>query len=405
MDEREQLGLLIAATARITRKGDAWMIPSSIGDGGKYAVRLRKDGPTCSCPDHETRGGRCKHIIAAEYASKRDAGEEVVATNFDVMETINKPRPTYAQKSWKAYNAAQTSEKERFLPLLHELCRDLPEPLAAKTGRPRLPISDAIFSVCFKVYSTVSGRRFMSDMRDAQTKGFVKRCPHYNSIFNYLENPALTPILKQLVVKSSLPLKAVEVDFAVDSSGFSSSRFNRWFDEKYGKVRQWRHWVKVHLMCGVKTNIVTSIELTEKDGGDAPYLSPMAHETAKNFHLREVSADKGYSSVENHEVIEALGASPLIPFRSVTTGWSESKDDVWRRSFHYFSLHREEFLSRYHKRSNVESTFSMVKAKFGDAVRSKTDVAMRNEILCKVLCHNICRLIHAMHELGITTSF
>jgi hypothetical protein len=43
----------------------------------------------------------------------------------------------------------------------------------------------------------------------------------------------------------------------------------------------------------------------------------------------------------------------------------------------------------------------MIKTKFGDSVRSKTEVAGRNEVLAKVLCHNICCLIHAMYELGI----
>jgi len=59
----------------------------------------------------------------------------------------------------------------------------------------------------------------------------------------------------------------------------------------------------------------------------------------------------------------------------------------------------------YHKRSNVESTFSMVKAKFGDSVRSKTEVAMKNEALCKILAHNLCCLISAIYELGIDPSF
>ena len=54
----------------------------------------------------------------------------------------------------------------------------------------------------------------------------------------------------------------------------------------------------------------------------------------------------------------------------------------------------------YHKRSNVESTFSMMKRKFGDSLRSRTDVAMINETLCKVLCHNLVVLIHEMYELG-----
>ena len=56
--------------------------------------------------------------------------------------------------------------------------------------------------------------------------------------------------------------------------------------------------------------------------------------------------------------------------------------------FHFYQFHRDDFLSHYHKRCNVESTFSMIKAKFRDHVRSKTDVAMVNEVLCKIICHN-----------------
>jgi hypothetical protein len=29
--------------------------------------------------------------------------------------------------------------------------------------------------------------------------------------------------------------------------------------------------------------------------------------------------------------------------------------------FHFYNMHREEFLTHYHKRSNVETTFSMIK--------------------------------------------
>ena len=38
-------------------------------------------------------------------------------------------------------------------------------------------------------------------------------------------------------------------------------------------------------------------------------------------------------------------------------------------------------------------------------MRSKTDVAMKNEVLCKILCHNIVVLIHEMYELGIEPAF
>ena len=75
---------------------------------------------------------------------------------------------------------------------------------------------------------------------------------------------------------------------------------------------------------------------------------------------------------------------------------------MWKRLYAYFMLHEEEFNDHYHRRSNVETTFSMVKEKFGDSLRAKSDAGQVNEILLKFLCHNICVLIQEMHELGIT---
>ena len=73
--------------------------------------------------------------------------------------------------------------------------------------------------------------------------------------------------------------------------------------------------------------------------------------------------------------------------------------------YHYFNFRKQEFLKHYRQRSNIKSTFSMMKRKFGDSLRSKTDVAMVNETLCKILCHNLVVLIHEMCELGIDPVF
>ena len=47
----------------------------------------------------------------------------------------------------------------------------------------------------------------------------------------------------------------------------------------------------------------------------------------------------------------------------------------------------------------------MIKMKFGGAVRSKTPTAQVNEVLAKILCHNICVLIQSFYELGIPLGF
>ena len=101
-------------------------------------------------------------------------------------------------------------------------------------------------------------------------------------------------------------------------------------------------------------------------------------------------------------MIASHGAIPFVAFKNSATG---RRGGLWEKMYHFFQFNRSEFLAHYHKRSNVESTISMIKAKFRDHVRSKTDTAMKNEVLCKVLCHNICCLIHAMYELGISPDF
>jgi transposase len=151
-------------------------------------------------------------------------------------------------------------------------------------------------------------------------------------------------------------------------------------------------------MTGVKTHIVTSVEITGKDCNDSPMLPGLVETTAANFALKEVSADKGYSSRENHEAIAKTGATPYIAFKSNATG---AVGGMFEKMHHFYSYHRDAFLSSYHKRSNVETVFSMIKAKFSTRLRSKGDTAQINEALCKVLCHNICVLIQSMFELGI----
>jgi transposase len=399
---RQQRGLELAATRTIRQKGGLWVVPSQNGAGTYYNVHMMPKLATCTCPDYETRGVTCKHIFAVTYTMKREQdanGNEFVTKTLTVTATTE--RTTYPQ-NWPAYNAAQTNEKSKFQSLLADLCSGIQETQTRKMGRPSLPLADAIFSATFKVYSTVSGRRFMTDLREAQTNGFISKAPHYNSIFNYLENPELTPILQALITQSSLPLRSVETDFAADSSGFVTSRFIRWFDHKYGQVREQHDWVKCHIMCGVKTNIVTAVEILDRNASDSRQLPALLKTTAQNFRMSEVSADKAYASRENLDWVETVGATPFIALSSHHRGIGGG---TWAKMYHYFQFKRTDFLAHYHKRSNVESTFSMMKRKFGDGLRSKTDVAMVNETLCKVLCHNLVVLIHEMYELGIDPVF
>ena len=139
-----------------------------------------------------------------------------------------------------------------------------------------------------------------TDLREAKARGYLAQLPHYNSVFRYLESPALTPYLYELISLSAAPLKAVETDFAVDSSGFSTGQFMRWLDVKHGERADRRQWLKLHLMIGVKTNVVTSVEVSDGYAHDYPYFKGLVDRTADaGFKMQEVSVDKGYLGASN----------------------------------------------------------------------------------------------------------
>ncbi|MCK5112236.1 MAG: transposase [Thermoplasmatales archaeon] len=108
------------------------------------------------------------------------------------------------------------------------------------------------------------------------------------------------------------------------------------------------------------------------------------------------------SHAKNLQLIDSFGGKAFIPFKKNATGKSV-RSALWKKTFHYFQLHKEEFLEHYHKRSNVESTFAAIKKKFGESVKSKNRVAQENELLCKIIAYNITVLIHEMIQLNGTS--
>jgi len=399
MDARKLKGEQIAKTVQIQKKGlDKWIVPSQTGSGA-YTVNRQGEGFKCSCPDFQNRGQACKHIYAVEIKVLRwfdndgNSGTEI---------TIRK---TYAQ-DWINYDKAQTHEKELFMKLLGDLVKNIPEKqLPKKAGRPELSMQDMVFGSALKVFTTFSLRRFMTDIKEAKEKEYIKHIPHFTLVSVYMKKAEMTPILQELITITALPLKAIETKFAIDSTGFRTTKFNDYCREKH-KIEQYHNWVKAHICAGVSTHIITGIEVLEEHSADSLQFIPLTQRTYESgFKIEEMSADKAYSSRDNNAYIDQVGGTPFIPFRKGATGKPRGNNHVWRKMYNYFVYNRDEFLQHYHLRSNVESTNNMIKAKFTDVVRSKDKVAQINEVLLKILCHNICVIIQEMYELGIEPNF
>lgn len=394
VDPRQQRGLLIAKGARIKQiVQNTWLVPSQSQNSGGYVVDTEKG--TCSCPDHETRANRCKHIWAVDYARHRVTARDGSSA---VVETM---RVTYRQP-WAAYNAAQWEEKDRVQSLLRSLCDGVQNPVQTGRGRRSFAMSDMIFAATMRTFGGTSVRRAGSDLKTCAEKGLIGRLPRHNTIFDYLQRPDLAPILKTLVCASAAPLASVESKLAIDGTGFGSKVYKRWFDAKYGRQMKEATWVKLHAVVGTHTNVIAAAEVTDGTVNDSPLLPQLLKETAENFDIQEFLGDKGYIGRRNLQAIADVGATPYIAFKKNSR---PDGPEVWRKAHHLFAFHREEWLTHYGQRSNVEATFSSMKRKFGGFVRAKKFDAMVNEVLLKCLAHNLSCLVHAIHELGIEPAF
>lgn len=399
MELREVKGLELAARYRITHSGGQWYVPSQTGSG---QYRVNPFAPSCTCDDFALIGPRpCKHVFAVKYTIERERATGFSPAAMPAPEPV--PRKTYRQ-DWPAYELASVREKDHFQELLADLCSGIPEPApkgGRKGGRPSIPMRDAAFATIFKVYCGMSSRRFVCDLRDAADRGYMLKPIGYSAVTKMMEAEPLTPILYDLIRQTAAPFAEIETDFAVDSSGFCTNSYTRWHDVRHGD-RTVQHWVKPHIIVGVRTNIVAAVEIHDKHTHDCNILPSLVETTSKTFTIREVSADKAYTATANFEAVARHGGTLYAPFKAKTTA---KAGGIFEKMFHLFCLNREDYLRHYHNRSNVESTFSSVKRKFGEMVRSKTPTAQENETLCKFVGFNICCLIQAIYELGLSPRF
>jgi len=384
MDTRRIKGQQIAQMCVIQKKdANQWVVPSQSGRGSYIVSYYGKDFK-CNCPDYELRQQPCKHVYAVMT---------MVLKWIDKQGNENKitiEKKVYSQ-DWSKYDINQIQEKTKFMELLKDLCEEIPEPNQNTNGRPKTSYKDLVFASALKVYTQFSLRRFGSDLEIAKEKRYITHKACYASVGHFIQKEELTPILSRLITLSSLPLRGVESQFAVDSSGFRTTKFSDYCKEKHS-TKQQHEWIKAHIITGVKTNIITGVEAEIGQGADSPKFIPLVNATANaGFVINEVSADKAYSSIANYNAVQEVGGQAYIPFKSNATGTvhSGNKARLWRRMFWYYQLKQKEFMKHYHLRSNVESTFFMLKAKFSDLIRSKTETAQINELLLKLLCHNI----------------
>jgi hypothetical protein len=239
------------------------------------------------------------------------------------------------------------SRQNTFEYLLRYLCDNIEQPIQTN-GRPKLPLSDVIYASVLKVYTNKSLRGAYSDISESK---LIHVAPHYNSLSNYFRLSELASILDSLITLTASPLMPMESKFEHSVSSFSTTTYLPKPKEYGAKPPQ--RWIICSALVGVTTNLISSIETSSAYVGsptEIPELLPKVR--APRAHKAEIPS-------------------------SVLSMWNRLCSELSTNS------------SRLSLKPSKVSAFTIIKTKFGGAVKSKDEVAQVNEILCKVLAHNL----------------
>ncbi len=329
-------------------------------------------------------------------------------TSYSKMEKqLTLPVSQKYSQDWHKYNLAKTNEKRIFVEMIHDLSKIISEPKQT-IGRKPIPLRDLFFCAGLKLYTGYSGRKVMSDLRNAEGAGYISKAPHYNTLTEFLACPGTYDLMLKLLTISAMPLRNLEDKYSLDSSGFGSYQYERWNKAKWVSKKGFRNYLKGHILIGTRTNIICSCEITPGNFSDVRQAPGIILKAGANFDMKELSADKAYSAKLVYRIIKSLGCIPYIPFKENSKKVDKRKreaPEIWNEMFLKFRDNKEEFMKHYHKRSNVETTFGMVKLRLGEFLRCKDYNSQRSELVMKFICHNICCLIQEMYENGIQINF
>src|SRR3989344_2546393 len=313
-------------------------------------------------------------------------------------------------RDYDLINQSHQWEPRYFLKILNETINLLSLPDGYKgTGRPSVPVSEKLKVCCIKQFNLKGGRRTVHHIESARAMGylFIPNISenYFNMINNYTKDSSLTQYLQKLIILLAEPLAKKSYYFAVDGTGFKIG----YGKKNYCSIRtdkdSKREYIGLHAIADVESHIIPYAIVSKGHVHDNNFFKPLIKKTNETFTIKEVYAVPAYLSKNNVEFCKALNIASYLKPKSNTV-IKGLKNSAWRSSIErYYQDEKRKQYRRYSLRSNIESAFHMIKSVNTDILRHKTFEGRVNELLARIVCHNIRCLVTAYFKGDIDLPF
>lgn len=179
-----------------------------------------------------------------------------------------------------------------------------------------------------------------------------------------------------------------KLNTAVDATGFELEDGSYSYINRLGKATKRRKNLKFSGCADTDKHLFTSAKIRKSKSHDNKDFKILIKKTKKHTgkQIKTNTGDKAYDSEENHEFAEQEGFKHIAPLRN--------KVPIHRtKGKHRKKLRRKFPKKKYHRRSIIENMFYCIKRLCGKVVLSKDWMMQKKEMLTKILCYNIHRII------------
>lgn len=218
----------------------------------------------------------------------------------------------------------------------------------------------------------------------------LKRVPHFTTLIRFSQKISAV-IVNELLAYSTSLSKPLKLKLGVDATGLALDNASQYYQIRMCTEIKRKGLIQV-TACGLMDSLLIASARLERYGSvrNNNFLS-VVEESSKLGQVEFVAADKGYDFNDNHRfVMQDLKAKSYIKVREKLMG---RRSALRKRALRNFDE------KAYHQRSKIETIFSMIKRKYGSAIRGKSRETQIQEGFHKLLAHNLDRLCKIISRL------
>jgi len=149
-----------------------------------------------------------------------------------------------------------------------------------------------------------------------------------------------------------------------------------------------REWLKLHAAVTYGLKAIPSMEVTDGEVHDSTQLAALLASLPLDD-VEAVTADAGYLSRHNCDLIEAKGAKPYIKIKKNIKVIRAFGSRAWVNMIVEWRRDPKAWNRKYNMRSSAECAFSAIKRRFGYRLASVRKELQRKELMTKVLAYNL----------------